>query len=253
MGSGASASAEPPPFSCIKDARDAGKSDDEIDIWMAENLRQELVQDFEERFRSLRGAFLKMDTDQNGSIDVEELKTMCVSYNLPTDHVNAVFSSLDTDQDGKIVFSEFSSRLSEKIKSLPIGSGAALTTTTNVVSSFATMLEASIVKIGVGNILDVAAAKAFVTESGDALLFLDVQDPGSAKSDKAYNASLGTLFFKADKTGPFVDETICKQHPAQPILVACAAGGQAKIAAGLLCDYGYTNVKVLDGACIDIA
>ena len=64
MGSGASASAEPPPFSCIKDARDAGKSDDEIDIWMAENLRQELVQDFEERFRSLRGAFLKMDTDQ---------------------------------------------------------------------------------------------------------------------------------------------------------------------------------------------
>eukprot|EP01043_Picozoa_sp_COSAG02_P061580 COSAG02_NODE_8305_length_2623_cov_12.854200_3_plen_85_part_00 len=32
-----------------------------------------------------------------------------------------------------------------------------------------------------------------------------------------------------------------------PILVSCGLGGQAVIAAGLLCDYGFTNVKVVDG------
>ena len=231
---------------------------DEIDTWMAENLRQELVQDLEERFRSLRGAFRKIDADQSGFIDVEELKKLCTSYNLPTEHVSAVFDSLDVDKDGKIIFSEFSTRLSEKIKTVPATTETTETkvatpAAASVATSFVAIMKNSEEKIGAGNILDVEAAKAFVKESGEELLFLDVQDPGSAKSEKAYNASLGTLFYKADKAGPAPDVKICAQHPSGAILVACAAGGQAKIGAALLISYGYSNVKVLNGACIDIA
>ena len=255
MGAGASANPEPPPFETVQDAIAAGKTDAEIDVWMAENLRQELVQDLEERFRSLRGAFRKIDADQSGFIDVEELKKLCTNYNLPTEHVSAVFDSLDVDKDGKIVFSEFSTRLSEKIKAVPATTETKVATPASAAatSSFVAIMKESEAKIGLGNILDVESAKAFVAESGEKLLFLDVQDPGSAKSDKAYNASLGTLFYKADKAGPAPDATICAQHPSGAILVACAAGGQAKIGAALLMDYGYTNVKVLNGACIDIA
>jgi len=119
-------------------------------------------------------------------------------------------------------------------------------------SGFGEVLTASDGKLGPENVLDIEAAKKFATDAGDSLLFLDVQDPGSAKSDSAYNASLGTLFYKADPNGPAPDEKITAQHPAGPILVACAAGGQAKIAGGLLADYGYTNVKTLNGACINI-
>ena len=32
-----------------------------------------------------------------------------------------------------------------------------------------------------------------------------------------------------------------------PILVSCGLGGQALIGAALLCDYGFTNVKVVEG------
>ena len=119
-------------------------------------------------------------------------------------------------------------------------------------SGFGEVLAASVGKLGTENVLDTEAGLKFVTDAGDGLLFLDVQDPGSAKSDKAYNASLGTLFYKADPHGPAPDGKITAQHPAGPILVACAAGGQAKIAGGLLADYGYTNVRTLNGACIDI-
>ena len=119
-------------------------------------------------------------------------------------------------------------------------------------SGFGEVLAASVGKLGTENVLDTEAALKFVTDAGDGLLFLDVQDPGSAKSDKAYNASLGTLFYKADPHGPAPDGKITAQHPAGPILVACAAGGQAKIAGGVLADYGYTNVRTLNGACIDI-
>jgi Ca2+-binding EF-hand superfamily protein/rhodanese-related sulfurtransferase len=242
---------------------------------MAENLRQELVEDFDSRFRSLRGAFLKLDADRSGYIDVDELKSMCTTYNLPTEYIQDVFDSIDINDDKKIEFTEFSKRLNIKITETSSATGetkkAALAQTrkeeeekeevkkdtkdledktdqtTVDVSSFASLLTNAAAKIGSANILSIEEAKLFLQSEN--ILFLDVQDIGSKMSANAYNISLGTLFFKADQNGPAPDKKLCAQHPNQPILVACQAGGQAKIAAGLLCDYGYTNVKVLNGAC----
>ena len=83
------------------------------------------------------------------------------------------------------------------------------------------------------------------------VLLLDVQDPGSESIPGAYNASLGTLFFKADATmEEFKDPKIADLPKDNPILVTCALGGQAKIGAKILVEYGFTNVKVIEGGCV---
>merc|ERR1719350_1342159 len=83
------------------------------------------------------------------------------------------------------------------------------------------------------------------------VLYLDVQDPGSESVPGTYNASLGTLIFKASTDLPdFKDPKIADLPKNTPILVTCALGGQAKVGAKLLIDYGFTNVKVVEGGCV---
>merc|ERR1711972_543955 len=61
----------------------------------------------------------------------------------------------------------------------------------------------------------------------------------------------GTLFFKASTDLPdFKDPKIADRPKDAPILVNCALGGQAKLGARVLIDYGFSNVKVIDGGCV---
>ena len=80
-----------------------------------------------------------------------------------------------------------------------------------------------------------------------------MQDPGSDSIPGAYSASLGTLVFKADigmKDAGFADPKIAERPKDGLIVVTCALGGQAKLGAKVLVDYGFTNVKVVEGGCV---
>ena len=64
------------------------------------------------------------------------------------------------------------------------------------------------------------------------------------------NISLGTLFYKADQNMPAGVSDARLADKSQEIFVTCAKGGQASIAAGVLNDYGYENVSVIDGGIV---
>lgn len=99
--------------------------------------------------------------------------------------------------------------------------------------------------------MEPSAAKAFLEANKSKIIYLDVQDPGSDSVPGTYNASLGTLPFKADASlTEFKDPKISDRPKDDPILVTCALGGQAKLGAKLLVDYGFKNVKVVEGGCI---
>ena len=84
----------------------------------------------------------------------------------------------------------------------------------------------------------------------DALL-LDVQDPGSEMIKGSHSASLGTLPFKASTDlAEFKDPTIADRPKDALIIVNCGLGGQALLGAKLLLDYGFTNVKTIQGGCV---
>ncbi|CAE8677540.1 unnamed protein product [Polarella glacialis] len=118
-------------------------------------------------------------------------------------------------------------------------------------SGFVEALAAAEAKIGKENMLEPKAAKAFLEANKSTVLFLDVQDPGSESVPGTYSASLGTLHFKADTAMPdFKDPKIADLPKDNPILVTCALGGQAKLGAKLLIEYGFTNVKIVEGGCI---
>ena len=99
-------------------------------------------------------------------------------------------------------------------------------------------------------VLNIAEAKAAI-DANDNALIIDVRDSGELAGTGVIpgstNISLGTLFYKADQTLPagVSDERLADKN--QEIFVTCAKGGQASIAAGVLTDYGYQNVKVIDG------
>jgi len=117
--------------------------------------------------------------------------------------------------------------------------------------TFVSRVTAAEALIGKKNILEPKAAKEFLMANSSTVLLLDVQDPGSESIPGAYNASLGTLFFKADATmEEFKDPKIADLPKDNPILVTCALGGQAKIGAKILVEYGFTNVKVIEGGCV---
>ena len=108
------------------------------------------------------------------------------------------------------------------------------------------------VKAGQTNakVLNTTEAKAAIDANANGLI-IDVRDPGDLAGTGvipgSVNISLGTLFYKADQTLPagVKDERLADK--SQEIFVTCAKGGQASIAAGVLNDYGYENVKVIDG------
>ena len=70
-------------------------------------------------------------------------------------------------------------------------------------------------------------------------------NPNPNKVEGSHRASLGTLAFKAstDLAG-FKDATIADRPKDSLIVVNCGLGGQAKLGAAMLVDYGFTNVKV---------
>ena len=151
---------------------------------------------------------------------------------------------------------------------------------------FLKALEAATATVGADNMIEPKAAKELLDANSDALL-LDVQDPGSDSIPGAYNASLGTLVFKASQDlADFKGEPAerpssapttppahrvhttcapCRQPTGAPaaadpkiadrakdklIVVTCALGGQAKLGAKVLVEYGFTNVKVVEGGCV---
>jgi rhodanese-related sulfurtransferase len=114
------------------------------------------------------------------------------------------------------------------------------------------------------SVISPAEAKQFIANKKPVIV--DVRD-GSDKDgaiDGAVSVSLAELFFRADQDFT-IGEDVKKEGkviiPAgtkfihdelagaksKPILVSCGLGGQALIAGKLLSDYGYTNVKVVDG------
>lgn len=104
--------------------------------------------------------------------------------------------------------------------------------------------------IGRDNILKPSEAKSWL-DSHPNTLFLDVQDNESPSVPGTYRASLGQLYFKASVDLPdFRDPMIADRDKDSPILVTCGLGGQAKLGAKVLVEYGFNNVKVVDGGCM---
>ena len=111
------------------------------------------------------------------------------------------------------------------------------------------------VKAGQTNatVLTTEEAKAAI-DSSDGALIIDVRDAGDLAGTGvipgSVNISLGTLFYKADQTMPdgVKDERLADK--SQQIFVTCALGGQASITAGILSEYGYQNVSIIDGGIV---
>ena len=88
----------------------------------------------------------------------------------------------------------------------------------------------------------------------DQFIVVDAGDPsdlaGTGVIPGSVNISLGTLFYKADQAMPEGVKDARLADKSQEIFVTCARGGQASIAAGVLADYGYNNVSVIDGGIV---
>ena len=86
-------------------------------------------------------------------------------------------------------------------------------------------------------------------DANEAVTVVDVRDAnalGEGVIPGAKNISLGTLFYKGDPQSAFHDKETF-QSTDQPIVLTCAGGGQASIAASVLTEYGFTNVTILEG------
>ena len=75
------------------------------------NLRLELAADLEERYESIREAFLAVDKNRTGYIGMSEFETLFTLCNLDTQYVGQVFGQCDKSGNGKISFAEFAREL----------------------------------------------------------------------------------------------------------------------------------------------
>jgi len=103
----------------------------------------------------------------------------------------------------------------------------------------------------------VAEARAKVVEvstedvaalSGDAVLLLDVREPGEFQAGflpGAINAPRGMLEVKADPAMPPHEVRLADRD--QAIIVYCASGARSLLAASTLLEMGFTNVKSMEG------
>ena len=93
-------------------------------------------------------------------------------------------------------------------------------------------------------------AKAALEGDSNAIV-LDVRDKddlgitGIIKGTE--HVSMGTLYFKADHGMPAEYQAPCLADKDRPIITPCTLGLVASIAAKQLKDYGFTNVKILEG------
>jgi rhodanese-related sulfurtransferase len=89
------------------------------------------------------------------------------------------------------------------------------------------------------------AAKSLLGENNDALV-IDVREPGEVAEKRAagtINIPRGVLEMK------ITDHTT---DPDRAILLHCATGGRASMAAAALENMGFRNVSVIDGSCDDL-
>lgn len=96
-----------------------------------------------------------------------------------------------------------------------------------------------------------ASVPAVTPEEAAALpgvIFIDVRDPAevaaSGKVRGAVNVARGMLEFKADPASPTHDPAL---DPTRTVVTYCAAGGRAALAAAMLKDLGYTDVRHMGG------
>lgn len=75
------------------------------------SLLNSLSHKLEQRHKSTASAFLDIDEDRSGYIDVDELSLLCERYNLPFAQVRDVVQRCDVDKNGLISFSEFAKQL----------------------------------------------------------------------------------------------------------------------------------------------
>jgi rhodanese-related sulfurtransferase len=82
-------------------------------------------------------------------------------------------------------------------------------------------------------------------------LILDVRDDGDLNItgviEGSENVSMGTLYFRADHNLPRSYHAACLTDKDRPIITTCTLGMVACIAARTLKDYGFTDVKILEG------
>ena len=93
----------PQPFATDADAPSA----ESVQAAAAEQFRQTLTYDLEERYRQTADAFVAADVDRSGFLDETEILRLCHLFNLPEKHVAAVYNSCDNNKDGKLDYREF--------------------------------------------------------------------------------------------------------------------------------------------------
>lgn len=80
------------------------------------------------------------------------------------------------------------------------------------------------------------------------VIFVDVRDPAevaaSGKVAGAVNIPRGMLEFRADRSSSYYDKAL---DPSKTVVTYCAAGGRAALAAAMLRDLGYENVRHMGG------
>lgn len=89
------------------------------------------------------------------------------------------------------------------------------------------------------------AAKQLLAENRQALVF-DVREPGEVQEKRpagTINIPRGVLEMK------ITDHTT---DPDQPILLHCATGGRAALAAAALKHMGFNRVSIIDSSCDDL-
>ncbi|EKE43998.1 hypothetical protein OCGS_1979 [Oceaniovalibus guishaninsula JLT2003] len=98
------------------------------------------------------------------------------------------------------------------------------------------------------NVTQIDAAEARRRADEDGALLLDVRDPSevaqSGKASGALNVSRGMLEFRADPASPYYNDAL---RPDRPVILYCASGGRAVLAARTLIEMGYTDVSSMGG------
>ena len=93
-------------------------------------------------------------------------------------------------------------------------------------------------------------AKRALDQAPDTLV-LDVRDAGDLNLtgviEGSENVSMGTLYFRADHSMPSEHQAPCLADKDRPIITTCTLGMVASIAAKTLKEYGFTDVKILEG------
>ena len=65
-----------------------------------------------------------------------------------------------------------------------------------------------------------------------------------------YHWALSSSIKASTDLADFKDPKIADRPKDGLIIVTCGLGGQAKLGAKILIDYGFTNVKTIDGGCL---